>query len=527
MTRREDADVAIARFREIKSARARLSATKNMDGYTIGYTISAVATASIIAQRLLTRTRKKGEEGRRQSLEMRASKVFAELKDVVPVSQPLTPFCQALELLTELRSMLEAGDAAMRDKLGRAIDVLTLAQRRSSSEKSAAARDAALQALLAKAPTNYVVGVRQYLGPELDDTPRPPMVGRFKTVARSIALSQRVVHPAVKNNHEAELGQILEHGVLEWEFDSVRLSTLTGGHPLLALCWALCERHGLRDKLGFTSESLLSFFSEVENSYKRVPYHNAQHACDVTHALHWLVTTNSLGACAAEPLDVFIAIVAAAGHDANHDGRNNDFHNKTHSEYALTHAYSSPLERHHLATTFRLLEKTNLLEPLAPSDRQRVRERLVALILATDFASHKHILDSFSDMVAAEESSDNFQEMRAEEQLLCLKMAIKLADLSYLSKGKAYVALWTDRVLEEFFNQGDAEKAAGFEITKGFDRATHSAGLPRIGSQLGFIGFMVLPLYKSLMRLVPELAEPTASLQAVFDDYEVQKKALA
>ena len=110
---------------------------------------------------------------------------------------------------------------------------------------------------------------------------------------------------------------------------------------------------------------------------------------------------------------------------------------------------------------------------------------------------------------------------------VAIKMAIKLADLSYLSKGKAYVALWTDRVLEEFFNQGDAEKAAGFEITKGFDRATHSAGLPRIGSQLGFIGFMVLPLYKSLMRLVPELAEPTASLQAVFDDYEVQKKALA
>ena len=46
MKRRDAWLVAIARFREIKSApRARLSATKNMDGYTIGYTISAVATA--------------------------------------------------------------------------------------------------------------------------------------------------------------------------------------------------------------------------------------------------------------------------------------------------------------------------------------------------------------------------------------------------------------------------------------------------------------------------------------------------
>ncbi len=32
-------------------------------------------------------------------------------------------------------------------------------------------------------------------------------------------------------------------------------------------------------------------------------------------------------------------------------------------------------------------------------------------------------------------------------------MAIKLADLSYLSKGAAYAALWTERVLAEFFEQ--------------------------------------------------------------------------
>ena len=44
-------------------------------------------------------------------------------------------------------------------------------------------------------------------------------------------------------------------------------------------------------------------------------------------------------------------------------------------------------------------------------------------------------------------------DLEPDDKLLCLKLAIKTADLSYLSKGHAYVQVWTDRVLEEFFAQ--------------------------------------------------------------------------
>ena len=43
--------------------------------------------------------------------------------------------------------------------------------------------------------------------------------------------------------------------------------------------------------------------------------------------------------------------------------------------------------------------------------------------------------------------------LEPDDKLLCLKLAIKTADLSYLSKGHDYVQVWTDRVLEEFFAQ--------------------------------------------------------------------------
>ncbi len=44
-------------------------------------------------------------------------------------------------------------------------------------------------------------------------------------------------------------------------------------------------------------------------------------------------------------------------------------------------------------------------------------------------------------------------DLEPEDKMLCLKLCIKTADLSYLSKGHAYVQVWTDRVLEEFFAQ--------------------------------------------------------------------------
>lgn len=39
--------------------------------------------------------------------------------------------------------------------------------------------------------------------------------------------------------------------------------------------------------------------------------------------------------------------------------------------------------------------------------------------------------------------------MTREDRLLVLALAIKTADLGYLSKEEAYVQKWTDRILEE------------------------------------------------------------------------------
>ena len=62
---------------------------------------------------------------------------------------------------------------------------------------------------------------------------------------------------------------------------------------------------------------------------------------------------------------------------------------------------------------------------------------------------------------------------------------------------------WTDRCLNEFFAQGDAELELGLPISLLCDRKTTS----RPESQLGFINFVVLPAYEILADFIPAVKE--------------------
>mmetsp|Transcript_56652 Transcript_56652/g.148736 ORF Transcript_56652/g.148736 Transcript_56652/m.148736 type:complete len:657 (+) Transcript_56652:92-2062(+) len=352
---------------------------------------------------------------------------------------------------------------------------------------------------------------------------------------------------------EAEVLRMLEHVVNDWEFDALKLDELTGGHALQAFGWALFERHGLRDSLGFKAEMVLTFLAKVEANYRPVSYHNSAHAACVLHGLHWLLTsTTTLKGCIATPLDVFACFLAAMVHDLNHDGRNNAFHCASNSELALRYAYQSPLERHHLAMAFGILDcaECNLLAGMSGHDKRALRELVVSLVLATDFTYHKDIMDDFKAMLemrgmmpvnddgvgAAPNRRSSLAEtlpiftseekaLSAEDKLLTLKVVIKMADLGNLSKGYDYTMAWTDRVLEEFYSQGDDEKAAGLPVSPGFERASASRQT-RVNSQMGFIKFMVKPLYDT-MDLLVLLDEPQDNLQLVCERYSVEQKAWA
>ena len=60
---------------------------------------------------------------------------------------------------------------------------------------------------------------------------------------------------------------------------------------------------------------------------------------------------------------------------------------------------------------------------------------------------------------------------------------------------------WADLLFEEFFNQGDMEKAQNLEISMMCDRTTTNIA----GGQAGFIQFVVLPIFYQLGEICPEI----------------------
>jgi hypothetical protein len=62
---------------------------------------------------------------------------------------------------------------------------------------------------------------------------------------------------------------------------------------------------------------------------------------------------------------------------------------------------------------------------------------------------------------------------------------------------------WADLLFEEFYYQGDMEKAQNLEISMMCDRTTTNIA----GGQAGFIQFVVMPIFNQLSVICPNIAE--------------------
>lgn len=78
---------------------------------------------------------------------------------------------------------------------------------------------------------------------------------------------------------------------------------------------------------------------------------------------------------------------------------------------------------------------------------------------------------------------------------------IKVADISNEARPMDVAEHWLDCLLQEFFQQSDAEKLLGLPVTPFMDRDK----ITKPSSQCSFIGFVLLPLFESIGQLLPQL----------------------
>lgn len=301
------------------------------------------------------------------------------------------------------------------------------------------------------------------------------------------------------------LDPAIQERMNKWDFD---VFTVPYDQLNVLAHAALYQHLALFDKLD--RKKLWRFVVEVERRYHQTrPFHNFRHAVDVLLATSTLVrlVQRNHPELLSDPLVVGALLVAALAHDSNHPGVMNPYllatkHGLAATAQGAARQQQAVLEHHHLAIATALLNRPELqFLPLSPAERTRFTSLVEEAVLATDVTTTGARTKELTALVANGESPTT-------EQLTA--MIIKAADISNPTRPLPVYQLWIKGVLTEFYVQGDAERARGLPISMNCDRHT----VVEAKCQVGFISFLVAPLYKALHSYAPALSPLIEQLEA-------------
>jgi len=274
-------------------------------------------------------------------------------------------------------------------------------------------------------------------------------------------------------------------------------------------------------ELDIDESVLAKWLRVVEGKYRKNPYHNAMHGCDVLQGVFSMMLTLSetRGIMLSAKLSTAL-LLGAAMHDVGHPGRNNGFLVNTRDPVAILYNDTSVLENYHASTGFRValadlrLGETgrdsgcNIFAKLSDDDFKELRTLMCTLVLATDMTQHFSLVDAFRSRIDNPDAPFRPEAGDDADALLLGKILIKASDINNPARAPETAQHWSKVVMEEFFEQGDAEAALGLPVSAFMDRSTADTAR----CQLGFLNYIVEPTYKLICGYM-QFDEPMGNLR--------------
>jgi hypothetical protein len=255
--------------------------------------------------------------------------------------------------------------------------------------------------------------------------------------------------------------------------------------------------------------ALFGFMDEVRFLMTRnmLSYHNYYHSLDVMQTCYAFIETMGAGDYVSE-LESFGLLIAAICHDLDHPGLNNSYQVSRGTTIALQFNDASCLENMHSYLCFEILRKkaSDIFAGLEKSDRTQLRKLIIGCIINTDMTFHFALKNDLNACVEREISANGagvgkFMKNDKDRDIL-LKTLLHVADISNPCKVWELSKMWSDKVIAEFFHQGDVEKSQGLAVSMNMDRdSTDQSEL-----SLNFCDFIVAPFFISLVSLFPDMS---------------------
>lgn len=254
--------------------------------------------------------------------------------------------------------------------------------------------------------------------------------------------------------------------------------------------------------------TLLKFVTTVESKYLANPFHNFSHGLDVLYSVARFVKLIAAERFLTEAIQFWL-LVAALAHDVGHLGVNNQYLVETAHDLAVKYNDRSPMENMHCATLFQITgaPETNVFVQIDRDLYKEMRKGIIAAILHTDMTKHGDMIKELG--LLYQMNSDAFDHLdpapavtqsQANAQLV-VNALMHCADISNPMKPWELCYRYAQLCLDEFFAQGDLEKAAGIPVQMLNDRDK----VNRPNSQVGFIEFVITPMCEVVVNIFPQL----------------------
>ncbi|KAH3745954.1 cAMP phosphodiesterase [Pelomyxa schiedti] len=259
----------------------------------------------------------------------------------------------------------------------------------------------------------------------------------------------------------------------------------------------LVDFYCLVDKLSLNRQKLENYIMQIADGYFDNPYHCALHAIDVCQAVHMCL--RGLGEIKISDKEIFASILASAIHDYRHPGVNNNYLHTTLDGLAIRYNGISILENMHAAVSFELLfmDENNFLEKWERKEIVEFHQLVTSLVLATDMSRHVELLSSFKTKFLTK----GIDWEKKSERDAVLQMFIKFADVNNATRPWEIAKLWAERIMEEFFRQGDEEKKGKLPVSPFMDRT--DSKIPKC--QATFIEYVIQPFADVIGQVLPSL----------------------
>ena len=256
----------------------------------------------------------------------------------------------------------------------------------------------------------------------------------------------------------------------------------------------------------------------ISENYQDNPFHNFYHAFSVTQMIFAIGEKSDKYGRFINRTERLGLLLSALGHDLNHPAVTNNFLVNSRHSLAVRYNDISVLENHHAATLIQFLELDgcDVLNSLGAEEKTKMRKLIIPTILATDMAKHPQVMQSFK------EKMPSFNQENSEHRQAFMDMVLHSADVGNPTLKFDLATVWSLKIIQEFNNQVWQEEQRGLPVSEHLRVGNEIDQIKR--NQVGFIDFVIYPLWKELENFLPEVSEFVESIEKNRKNWEELEK---